>query len=819
MYQFQKAAPVWGENLTEKYNCFLGFRADVDAGEGTQLKIAIAARNYYRLYVNGKITLHGPARTAKGYCRVDECAFYASGKVKIAIEVASLGKLPAYCNDNTMEPGLLAAEISVESREGWKVTAATGAPAHKNPEEVQSVIEPFLYTELSCRHSMAELMSHSRGITEYYHLKADSLGWTTGDCSGFRAPVFLKEKVVFLKRRSPYPTLRPIPFKTLRRVKDIEPCEKPEADFIYELARSVNPKWYEMLAEEDMFISSLLQERETAFSGHWQRNADEIRLTDCRGAAAFVFSIPESEVGFLHFHVRAQDSAVIDVINADVANGEGVIRPNTYATRYVLEKGNYDLTSFEPKLARYIKLIIRTAGEIVFSLPELLDYTYPDEGLCQFECSDGELNLIYEGAKRTLRLNTLDIFMDCPQRERGGWLCDSHFTADAAWQLFGDLRVETDFIENFMLTSPDDYKDAFFPEVYPGTNHKEKSPGIQSWSFWLLTEFWDFIHRSGDRAFADRFFPRIVKFLDSVTKHIGKSGLFEDFDILFVDWSLSNEKFSLYPISLPVNCLIVRAFELMGQLYEVERWKETAAKVRKRIEELSRTVGCDCDGYAYENGKFVKNGCFTESGLALQLWSGFFPEDKSLTKAFVDAMGPCPKRRSNPNIGKSNLFIGLMIRFCVLARMGKAEELIRELKDIYLPQLLNGPGTLFECIHEPSGCHGFNAMAGSLIVNQVLGLGQPMQLTRTVAICPHPGDVAWACGNTMCADGRISLEWHADKDEHTLEMELILPEGWKPVVEIPFELKGWNVLLNGKSLSLLRPEPVPNLIPNQRASL
>ena len=46
----------------------------------------------------------------------------------------------------------------------------------------------------------------------------------------------------------------------------------------------------------------------------------------------------------------------------------------------------------------------------------------------------GKLNRIYNGARRTLRLSTLDIFMDCPQRERGGWLCDSHFAAQAAWQ-------------------------------------------------------------------------------------------------------------------------------------------------------------------------------------------------------------------------------------------------------------------------------------------------------------------------------------------------------------------------------------------------
>lgn len=46
---------------------------------------------------------------------------------------------------------------------------------------------------------------------------------------------------------------------------------------------------------------------------------------------------------------------------------------------------------------------------------------------------------------------------------------------------------------------------------------------------------------------------QVEKFLDAVMSHVGAGGLFEGFDCLFVDWSLSNEKFSLYPISIPVN--------------------------------------------------------------------------------------------------------------------------------------------------------------------------------------------------------------------------------------------------------------------------
>ena len=105
-FEFQKARPVWGENLTRTYNQHLGFRTDVVLEKETEICIVLAARTYYRLYINGKRKAHGPARAAKGYCRMDVIRMQASGRVKIAAEVIAYDKDVKYCNDNTMEPGL-----------------------------------------------------------------------------------------------------------------------------------------------------------------------------------------------------------------------------------------------------------------------------------------------------------------------------------------------------------------------------------------------------------------------------------------------------------------------------------------------------------------------------------------------------------------------------------------------------------------------------------------------------------------------------------------------------------------------------------------
>ena len=68
---FQKALPIWIPNQThqEKLNTQLLFTAEVPSLEATTLQLTAA--DFYRLTVNGHFVGFGPARTAKGYARVD----------------------------------------------------------------------------------------------------------------------------------------------------------------------------------------------------------------------------------------------------------------------------------------------------------------------------------------------------------------------------------------------------------------------------------------------------------------------------------------------------------------------------------------------------------------------------------------------------------------------------------------------------------------------------------------------------------------------------------------------------------------------------
>lgn len=206
MEKFQVAIPVWGEHLAEKYNQFLGFYTKIKMQKMCKIEVAIAARSYYRLYVNGELRACGPARTAKHYSRVDRHILRIAGEVHIAIEVAAYDKPEKYCNDCTLEPGMLTAEII--DTEG-NILAATGQKG-------------FLYTELKYRRANVETMSHSRGIVEWYKLKEDSFQWMYGDSRlRWREPVAIQEEINWLPRRAPYASMCPIAIRHIGGVNDM----------------------------------------------------------------------------------------------------------------------------------------------------------------------------------------------------------------------------------------------------------------------------------------------------------------------------------------------------------------------------------------------------------------------------------------------------------------------------------------------------------------------------------------------------------------------------------------------------------------------
>ena len=114
-FQYKRAVPVWIGTEPGTYNHLVGFYGSFCVEKEEKITLYIAARSYYRVYVNQELLANGPARTAAGYCRVDRLAFTAKGLVPIAVEVLEADKPGKYSNDCTLEKGMLCLEAVDEA--------------------------------------------------------------------------------------------------------------------------------------------------------------------------------------------------------------------------------------------------------------------------------------------------------------------------------------------------------------------------------------------------------------------------------------------------------------------------------------------------------------------------------------------------------------------------------------------------------------------------------------------------------------------------------------------------------------------------------
>lgn len=785
---FQKALPVFMENVKEPYNQFVGFRTDVKIESAAVLKICVTARSFYRFYVNGEMVAHGPARTAHGYVRVDELEVpVKEGTLKLAAEVAAYDTPDHVSNDITLEPGLFWCEV----RSKDQVIAATGVTTDAE----------WVCRELTHRRSRVEMISHCREIIEVYDLNPDTLGWVTEELDHYQSCKVLTERPGLLSRTCRMPSMQPVIIDNLVELGGIASGkEKKGPDMADHLIETLHPDWYGNLPQR--VVKEARCDVNVPFRGNVQCEEEGWLINPGSQEACYMqFDLGNNFVGFLGFDLEVKEDCVFDIFHQEGLEDEGVITQTNNMIRYCLKPGRYRLLTFDPYVLRHMKLVFRSKGIVRLYRAELLTYWYPDSHRGSFLCSDGDINRIYEASRRTLLMNTLDIFMDCAERERGGWLCDSLWTSRAAWQMLGDLSVEKAFLQNFMLTDATQYGHGFFPEVFPSHHdYYRELAGITTWSFWLILEFCEYYHRAEDHELLEQSLPRIEAFVQGTRDFIGESGLLENMPAIFLDWSQANQADHTQPICLAANALYAYMLCEIGKLYNREDWKQWGEDIRRILRSLD-TVTFITEEKLYPDTAYVEDGklktkeYITEAALYTELWSELFDRDSepNMIQAIVNTMGPAPKMLTSPSVGRANLFIGLCIRLDLLAKLGEYECLLKELRAIYLPQLYRGPGTLYENVNTSGSLsHGFNAHAGVHLTRDILGLGEVRLGENRVRVAPHPCGLQWAKGCEQTPYGPLALSWNYSSDGCKFHLSCTVPTGCCVEFRLPKELRGWT---------------------------
>ena len=697
---------VWGKGLSGEKNVELLFVARLKGFTG-EIEIEVKAATAFRVCADGAPVGFGPARVAEGYCSANVCRAHATDGTAVAVSVAGYG-VPSY--QYLDRPFFFAAEI----RGGGRVLART---------------EDFSCARVTARVQKVERYSYQRNFVEVYDYPAEFGRALLGERV---YPGISVEPAVLPPELCRYecPPLKRMPLgraaergalvRRARPVRDVIPdyakirsddqgffpeeLEYCMSDRAAELAFSPDPAPF----DGDLSDGCVLYELEREKTGWFDLDAE------CEaGAELFILFdeiIPTEAEGPLlpGWECYREDSRPLIFFRGGTIN----------ALRYRLPAGRHRLTSMEPYSAKYVRVCAR--GRVRLHGAGMFLAENPDAGRMTFRADDGELQSVFDAARNTFAQNACDLFMDCPSRERAGWLCDSWFTARAEALFTGGNTVEKRFLTNFAVAPPvKNLPEEMFAECYPADF--PDGSFIPNWAMWLVIELSDYRARTGDGELPGRFAAKVGRLLEYFSRFENECGLLEKLDKwVFVEWSDSNKY--VRDVNYPTNMLYALCLDCAADLYKNPGYAEKAARVRAEIVRQSWNGEFFADHAVREGETLRVRPEVTETCQYYALFTGLAAGgrfDAFREKMFAE-FGPT-RGAAYPEIAPSNAFIGNYLRLECLLAAGRRAQALSEIT-AFFGGMAARTGTLWEQMSAVASCnHGFASYAACGIVAAVTG--------------------------------------------------------------------------------------------------
>jgi alpha-L-rhamnosidase len=389
------------------------------------------------------------------------------------------------------------------------------------------------------------------------------------------------------------------------------------------------------------------------------------------------------------------------------------------------EPGLLSFESFEPYTMRYLKFMVLDGGGNVEDI-YLREYCNPDTGRSLFAPDDTSLRAIFEAARETLRQNAVDLLTDCPSRERAGWLCDSFFSARAAWLLTGSTSVEHNFLENYLLPERFEHlPEGMLPMCYPADH--DLGNFIPNWALWFILQVEEYLERSGDVSMVAQLRNRVQAVLWYLENFENDSGLLENLESwVFVEWSQANE--FTEGVHYPTNMLYGAALSAAGRLYSSPDLVQKGYRVRETVRLQSFDGRWFVDNAVREEGKLRLTENRSEICQAYALYFDVVTPngEAAFWDLFVRDLGPRGRKSDlHPEIARANALNGYILRLELLARHGLHRQCLEEMRELYEP-MVSATGTLWEHV-EPTAscCHGFQSFVACLLFESARALALP----------------------------------------------------------------------------------------------
>ncbi len=683
---FKVAKPVFLKDLNKEMNITAFFAANFECN-GKDVVLEITGATYYRITVNGEFAGYGPARAPKGFTRMDtiDITRHTSwGLNQIVVEVAS------YNCDNfacVNVPGFLQAEITAEG----KPVAATGYNfvGFADVERVQKVMR----------------YSYQRPFSEVYVRKGGSM---------LKVPVEeVEPKLSYMIRKAPFPNYDIVNPVSCAWKGDLAPkkAEIPQERFIHPVGHNGKDGF----KLEELEYKPLFDMYGFDYIATEQKSDLQFPYTLSKGKYA-VIDFGQNVAGFIRHRVTVDKNArMIIGFSEKCTDGVFPVKENhiTNVIDYHMLDGEYEGETFEVYGFRYLFVFV-TEGEIKLEDVSVREYCYPLEEIPKLNTDDSVLQGIYKAAANTFRQNAVDVFMDCPTRERAGWLMDGMFTAKSEFFFTGETTINEMMLNNFVVaTNFDGLPEGMIPMCYPAAILNGEY--IPQWAMWYGVQVYDQIQRSEQKP--EKYRKILYGILSFFKKYENADGLLDKVPGWnFVEWSKCNDW--TQDINYPTNMLYYKFLTCLGELYEDGALLEQAAALKEKVIEKSFNGKYFEENAVYEKGVAKNTDNVSETCQYYAIWCGIADLNDArfayLKDAVLHVFGNFGSHDFVP-YEPSNSINGIYLRMDILLALNEKELLVKEIKD-YFGHMAEVSGTIWEHKGDSNSLnHGFASYVGVVL--------------------------------------------------------------------------------------------------------
>ena len=689
---FKTAIPVFAKGKEEELNRGIILREKIPSLKGTSLKIA--AFSFFKLIVNGEFVFFGPSRAPVGHARVEtiELGKYDNGKDnEIVIEVV----------------GYRCASLATVNR-----TSFVCAELTRDDDVLLATGRDFECYLLESKVQKVERYSVQRHFEEVWD-------FTTGDR-------YSEDKKIELSPIDDIPTyLSSTPHPCFDKIdtdfytsfgtfvdsgKDIERLNR--YSWTAERVKALKDEWGLFDTEEIEYLPYRWMMRQIM-----TKKADGGKLPVTLKAGEYaILDLGKIYAGFLRISVKTKKKTDALLAYSELCSGDKFEFSNLNCQNvieYIFpESDEREVMSFEPYTCRYAVFMVKE-GELTLESFGVTKYEFDRSAMKKRSFNDKDLERIYRAGERTFAHNAVDIYTDCPSRERAGWLCDSLFTSRAEYYLTGKTAIEDAFLENYRLyKNSGKMLEGMIPECYPGDI---EDTFIPQWAMWYMLEVYEYLTIRNKNVDKELFRESLYGLVGFFARYENADGLLQNLPSWnFVEWSKANEW--VQDVNYPTAFLYAEALERTGRLFGDDALIKKAEKIRKTAIEKSFNGKVFIDNAVKGEDGIVRNTeNFSECGQYYAILFGgidIHDEKYAYLKRQVFE-GFADMKDNTETFTYVDILPGFYLKMWTLMELGYKDHLTHMIKDFF-GEMIDLTGTLWE--YKPtrrkgSYDHGFASYA------------------------------------------------------------------------------------------------------------